>query len=60
MFDFDRIDLQRIAFSAVGALILSTTVVGAAVGPAYAVETGPAVSYAAVQASGQASHQASA
>jgi len=45
MFNFDRIDLQRTALAAVGALILSTTAVTAAVGPARAVETAP-VAYA--------------
>jgi len=39
MFKFDHIDLQRIAVAAVGALILSTTAVAAAVGPA--IETAP-------------------
>jgi len=39
MFKFDDIDFQRIAVAAVGALILTTTVVTAAVGPARAVET---------------------
>ncbi len=38
MFNFDRTDFQRFAVAAVGALILSTTAVGAAVGPAVAVE----------------------
>ncbi len=38
MFKFDRIDFQRFAVAAVGALILSTTAVTAAVGPAMAVE----------------------
>ena len=41
MFKFDRIDLQRTAVAAVGAFILSTTAVTAAVGPARAVETAP-------------------
>ncbi len=38
MFNFDRTDLQRFAVAAVGAFILSTTAVTAAVGPAMAVE----------------------
>ena len=46
MFKLDTIDLQRIATAAVGALVLTTACVGAAVAPAYAVETAPA--YAAV------------
>ena len=39
MFNFDRIDIQRIAVAAVGAVILTATAVGAAVGPARALET---------------------
>ncbi|HEY0627394.1 MAG TPA: hypothetical protein VGD10_11760 [Allosphingosinicella sp.] len=42
MFNFDRTDLQRFAVAAVGALILTGTAVGAAVGPARAVEKAPA------------------
>ena len=38
MFNFDRTDFQRFAVAAVGAFILSTTAVTAAVGPAMAVE----------------------
>ena len=41
MFKLDRIDIQRIAAAAVGALFLTTAFVGAAVAPARAVETGP-------------------
>jgi hypothetical protein len=41
MFNFDQ--LGRVALSALGALILTTTFVGAAVGPARAVETSPVV-----------------
>jgi hypothetical protein len=36
MFNFDRNQIQRTALAAVGALILSTTAVTAAVGPAIA------------------------
>jgi hypothetical protein len=36
MFKFDRTDMQRIATAAVGALILSTVSVAAAVAPAQA------------------------
>jgi hypothetical protein len=36
---FNFIDINRIATAAVGALLLSTACVGAAVGPARAVET---------------------
>ncbi len=38
MFKFDRTDFQRFAVAAVGALILSTAAVTAAVGPAMTVE----------------------
>jgi hypothetical protein len=43
MFNFDISDIQRITVAAVGALILASTFVGAAVAPARAVETSPAV-----------------
>jgi hypothetical protein len=36
---FNFIDINRIATAAVGALVLSTACIGAAVGPARAVET---------------------
>ena len=39
MFNFANIDINRIAIAAVGALVLSTACVGAAVAPAVAVET---------------------
>jgi hypothetical protein len=39
MFNFDKIDIQRVATAAVGAIILSTVSITAAVGPARAVET---------------------
>jgi hypothetical protein len=39
MFNSFNIDISRIAAAAVGALVLSTACVGAAVGPARAVET---------------------
>ena len=38
-FNLDKKDVQRIAAAAVGALILSTTMVASAIGPARAVET---------------------
>jgi hypothetical protein len=41
MFNFDRTDIQRMAVAAVGALLLSTAAISAAIGPAFAVETGP-------------------
>jgi hypothetical protein len=39
MFKFNAIDLQRVATAAVCAVVLTTVSVGAAVGPARAVET---------------------
>ena len=47
MFKFDKIDLQRVATAAIGAIILTTVSVGAAVGPARAVEMDRSVSAAA-------------
>ena len=41
MFNFDKSDLQRTLVAALGALILSTTMVVSAVGPARAIETSP-------------------
>lgn len=51
MFDYDKI--QRVAFSAIGAIILTTLSVGAAVGPARAIETTP-IAYAQADAGTQA------
>ncbi len=48
MTTFFNIDLNRIATAAVGALVLTTACVGAAVAPARAVETTPIV-YAVIQ-----------
>jgi hypothetical protein len=48
MFNFFNIDFNRIATAAVGALVLSTACVGAAVGPARAIETDPSLQIAAV------------
>jgi len=45
MFDFNLTNLQRIATAAVGALVLTTVSVSAAVGPARAIETAP-ITYA--------------
>jgi len=45
--------IKQSLIAAVGAIILTATAVGAAVGPARAVETAP-VAYALVQDSGQA------
>ena len=41
MFKFNKAELQRIATAAVGALVLTTACVSAAVGPARAAETAP-------------------
>ena len=41
MFKISKTDLQRIATAAVGALVLTTACVSAAVGPARAAETAP-------------------
>jgi hypothetical protein len=43
MFKFDKSDFQRTVAAALGALILSTTMVVSAVGPARAIETSPTV-----------------
>jgi hypothetical protein len=53
MFNFDKSDFQRTVAAALGALILSTTMVVSAVGPARAVETSQTPVQAA-QVSGQA------
>ena len=53
MFNFDKSDLQRTVVAALGALILSTTMVVSAVGPARAIETSPVV-VQGTQASDQA------
>ncbi len=47
MFKSSKIDLQRIAAAAIGAFLLTTVSVGAAVGPARAVEMDRSVSAAA-------------
>ena len=41
MFNIANIDIQKIATAAVGALVLTTTAITAAVGPARAAETAP-------------------
>jgi hypothetical protein len=51
MFDYDKI--KESALAAVGAIILSATAVGAAVGPARAIETAPVV-YAQLDTAGTA------
>jgi hypothetical protein len=53
MFNFFDIDISRIATAALGALVLSTTFVAAAVGPARAVETST-IAVAQAGATGQA------
>lgn len=50
MFKFDTIDLQQIGTAAICAIILSTACVGAAVGPARAVETDRTIQIAAAEA----------
>jgi hypothetical protein len=52
MFNFDRTEIQRTLLAAVGALILSTTAVTAAVGPAMASGTAPAAQGQSVVADG--------
>jgi hypothetical protein len=47
MFNFDKIDLQRIVTAGFGAVILTVVSVGAAVGPARAVEMDRSASAAA-------------
>ena len=54
MTNFFNIDLHRIATAAVGALILTTTCVGAAVAPARGVETDRTIQQVEVQAAGEA------
>jgi len=54
MFKFDKSDLQRVAASAVCALVLSTTMVVSAVGPARAIEMSP-VAVQGMQGTGGAS-----
>lgn len=54
----DLSTFQRIATAAVGALVISTAFVAAAVGPAHAVGAGPSAGYAAVQVSAPAQAQA--
>lgn len=53
MFKFDKSDVQRVAAAAVGAFVLSTTMVVSAVGPARAIETSP-VAVQGAQYAGQA------
>ncbi len=48
MFNFLDLDINRIATAAVGALVLSTACVGAAIGPARAIETDTTLQVAAV------------
>jgi len=49
MFNF-KSDLHRVATAMVDTLLLTTTFVGAAVGPARAIETAPAASVTAAPA----------
>ena len=50
MFNLFNIDINRIATAAVGALVLSTACISAAVGPARAVETDVGLQVAAAEA----------
>lgn len=50
MSNFFNIDINRIVTAAVGALVLSSACIGAAVGPARAVETDTTLQFAQVQA----------
>lgn len=54
MTNFFDIDLNRVLTGAVGALLLSSACVGAAVAPAHAVETGAGVQMVEVAAAGEA------
>jgi Pyruvate/2-oxoacid:ferredoxin oxidoreductase gamma subunit len=50
MSNFFNIDINRIATAAIGALVLSTACIGAAVAPARAVETDTALQLAQADA----------
>ena len=54
MFGFDKDEIKRIALAAIGALALTTVSVGAAVGPARAIEITPVAAFADVEIAGQA------
>ncbi len=54
MTNFFNIDLNRVATAAIGALVLSTACVGAAVAPARAVETDTTIQMAEHVAAGEA------
>jgi hypothetical protein len=54
MFNFDKDEIQRVALAAIGTVILTTVSVGAAVGPARAIETSPLTQLQAVQVAHQA------
>ena len=47
MFNYEK--LGQVALSAIGAILLSAVTVGAAVGPARAIEATPVVGYALLQ-----------
>lgn len=55
MFNFDKSDIQRVASAAVGALVLTSLMVGSAVGPATSVS---AAQVASVEVSKAASANA--
>ena len=54
MFGFDKGEVQKVILAAIGALALTTVSVGAAVGPARAIETTPVSAFAEAQIAGQA------
>ena len=54
MTTFFNIDLHRIATAAVGAIVLTTACVGAAVAPARAVETDRTIQQVQVQSAAEA------
>ena len=54
MTNFFNIDLNRVATAAVGALVLTTACVAAAVAPARAVETDTTIQMAQAVAAGEA------
>ena len=54
MFGFDKDEIKQVALAALGALALTTVSVGAAVGPARAIETTPVADFANAEVAGQA------
>ena len=54
MFGFEKDEITRVALATIGALALTTVSVGAAVGPARAIETTPVAAFAEAAIAGQA------